>query len=297
MTLTSKHFFLTSTLSAALLLGGCGEPSQSSQTQTKDVSQSSNMEAPQVSVQLWSVKDALKDDFKGTLKEIAAMGFDGVEFAGDFGPFTEDPQGLKAYLKSQGLKASGAHVPMEALKTDFKATAEFYQSLGAKWLIVPWDDRAFDKEKVQDVASDLTSLAEKLAPYNMQVGFHNHAQEWADYKQASYLDYLAQNTPDSVILQQDVGWTIHADKDPIAFVKQYPGRTLTTHFKSDVEEGDNDRQPIIGQDGIQWSAIYRATVEHGGAQWIVLEQEVYPNGMTPLEAVEKTKQGFDNMVK
>lgn len=297
MMLSTKQLLLTSTFSAGLLLAGCSESKQPIDNQAKEVTQTSDIAAPQISVQLWSVKDALKDDFKGTLQEIAGMGFDGVEFAGDFGPFAEDPEGLKAYLKSQGLSASGAHVPMETLKTKFEATAEFYQSLGAKWLIVPWDDRAFDGDSVKEVATDLSALADKLAPYDMQVGFHNHAQEWADYQQASYLDYLAQHTPDSVILQQDVGWTIHADHDPIAFVKQYPGRTLTTHFKSDVAEGDTDKQPIIGQDGIQWSAIYRATVEHGGAQWIVLEQEVYPDGMTPLEAVEKTKQGFDNIVK
>ena len=51
-----------------------------------------------VSVQLWSVKDTLKNDFDGTLKSLAEMEFDGVEFAGDFGPYSNNPAALKAKL-------------------------------------------------------------------------------------------------------------------------------------------------------------------------------------------------------
>lgn len=60
---------------------------------------------PQLSVQLWSVKDAMQADFEGTLTKLAAMGFDGVEFAGFFGNYANDPAGLKAFLDKLGLKA------------------------------------------------------------------------------------------------------------------------------------------------------------------------------------------------
>jgi len=246
-------------------------------------------------VQLWSVKDALKTDFKGTLQDLAELGFDGVEFAGDFGPYADDPQGLQTFLASIGLTASGAHVPFEQLINQFDSTVSFYQALGINALIIPWHERAFSGDEVKDFTSDLTMLSAQLAPFGMQVGFHNHAQEWADYGDGSYFEYIAEHTPETVILQQDVGWTINAGKDPIAFVQDYPGRILTTHFKSDVTE-ESKYLPIIGQDNIGWSAIYQATVNDGGARWIVLEQEVYPNGMTPMQAVAETKAGFDAII-
>ena len=59
---------------------------------------------PQLSVQLWSIKDAMTADFEGTLTKLAAMGFQGVEFAGIFGRFEQNPEGLKVFLKSLGLK-------------------------------------------------------------------------------------------------------------------------------------------------------------------------------------------------
>ncbi|MBU3023251.1 sugar phosphate isomerase/epimerase [Aestuariibacter sp. A3R04] len=249
-----------------------------------------------MSVQLWSVKDELKADFKGTLEQIADMGFDGVEFAGDFGPYTNDPKGLKTYLDSLGLKASGAHVGTATLMENLDDTAAFYQHLGIQALIIPWDDRAFDGDRVHELIDDLKTIDRGLKPYKMQVGYHNHAEEWADYAGTSYYEFIAANTPDSVILQQDVGWTLHAQKDPIAFVQAHPGRIFTTHFKSDVENQPG-ATPLIGQDDIDWLAIFTATVKHGGASWIVLEQEAYPNGMRPMEALQASKKGFDHVLQ
>ncbi|NVK54018.1 MAG: sugar phosphate isomerase/epimerase [Alteromonadaceae bacterium] len=295
--LNAKALVLSAMLPLTALLTGCSEPQSNNSTTTQDIPATATSAAhpAQISVQLWSVKDALKNDFKGTLNKLAELGFDGVEFAGDFGPYADDPQGLQDFLASVGLHASGAHVPFDKLMNDFDSTVAFYQALGINALIIPWHERAFSGDEVIDFTEDLTMLSDKLAPFGMQVGFHNHAQEWADYGDGSYFEYIAEHTPQSVILQQDVGWTINAGKDPIAFVQAYPGRTLTSHFKSDVPE-DSTYLPIIGQDNISWSAIYQATVTDGGASWIVLEQEVYPNGMTPMQAVAETKAGFDAII-
>src|SRR5690554_7215191 len=74
--------------------------------------------SPQLSVQLWSIKDAVSEDFEGTMKKLAAMGFQGVEFAGNFGPYANDPKGLKAFLDKVGLKASGAHVGFDKMSPE-----------------------------------------------------------------------------------------------------------------------------------------------------------------------------------
>ena len=287
---------LLAALTMALVLTGCGE----SETQTAPVATADvtypDFDKPGISIQLWSVKDDVKADFVGTLQALANMGFDGVEFAGDFGPYQHNPTALKANLAELGLAVSGAHVGFDALRGDnLVATALFHQQLGTPYVIVPWDDRAFAAETVDLVAQELTAIAERLAPYGLRVGYHNHAQEMADFGDITFWQHIASNTPDSVVLQQDVGWTLVAEKDPVAMVKAYPGRTLTTHYKApeyDTPKG----KPIVGKDGINWLPIYQATAAIGGAQWIVLEQEQYPDGLTPLEAVAATKQGFDAII-
>lgn len=250
--------------------------------------------SPQVSVQLWSVKDTLKEDFNGTLKALAKMGFDGVEFAGVFGPYKDDPKGLKTLLDSLNLQASGAHISFALLnEQNFAKTVAFFKALKVDMLIIGWDERAWHPEGILDVVSQLNTYAKKLAVHNMKIGFHNHNHEFEEFQGSTYWDYLAQHTPQDVVLQQDVGWTTYAGKDPVEYVRRYPGRTLTTHYKVRLPEGTVGKLPIIGQDTIDWPALIEANIEVGGTRWLVVEQEEYPNGLSPLEAVQASKQGLD----
>lgn len=252
---------------------------------------------PQLSVQLWSVKNDVKSDFKNTLKQLSEMGFAGVEFAGEFGPFKNDAKALKLYLDSIDLKVSGAHVSFEQLNdTNFTQTVSFYQQLGAETLIVGWDERAWHPQGIKTVVALLNKIDQKLAPYGMKTGFHNHDHEFDAYKSETYWDYLAKNTNPNVVLQQDVGWTTYAGKDPIDYVKRYPQRTYTTHYKVRLPEGTQGKLPIIGQDTIDWLALLKANISVGGTKWIVVEQEEYPNGLTPLAAVALSKQGLDKFI-
>ncbi|WP_440904476.1 sugar phosphate isomerase/epimerase family protein [Catenovulum sp. SX2] len=277
---------------ASVLIIGCNATSQAGSNNEND-----NNMMPKISVQLWSVKDDVKEDFKGTLTQLSKMGFQGVEFARDFGPFANDPHGLKQFLAGLNLQASGAHIPFSYLDDEnFLSTVAFYKTLGCDMLIVPYDERAFSADGIEWVVAELNRLAKKLAPYGMKVGYHNHAQEFEAYKQTTYWDYLAQNTLDNVVLQQDVGWTTYSGNDPVAYVRKYPGRTLTTHYKVRLPEGTQGKLPIIGKDTIDWPSLIQANKEVGGTLWLVVEQEEYPNGLTPLQAVAESKKGLDSFL-
>jgi len=284
------HKIILSVFSIVFLLSACqSEPLVNENTTTN---------FPQISVQLWSVKDDLKKDFKGTLEALADMDFDGVEFAGEFGEFADSPKELKKYLNSIGLKVSGAHLSFDKLNIEnFANTVAFYKALDCQVLIVPYDERAWNNEQVVNVVNDLNSLSEKLAPYGMFIGFHNHQHEFNAYQNTTYWDYIASSTNKKVILQQDVGWTHFANKSPVEYVRRYPGRTQTTHYKATLPEGVQNKLPIIGLDTIDWASLIKANVDVGGTEWIVLEQEEYPNGLTPLQAVVKSKNGLDKFIK
>jgi sugar phosphate isomerase/epimerase len=236
----------------------------------------------------------VKADVKGTLQVLANMGFKGVEFAGEFGEFSDNPAGLKALLDELGLQVSGAHVHFDKLnELNFAKTVAFYQAIGCTSLIVPYDERAFSPDGVRQVVLELNALSTKLAKAGMQIGYHNHALEVNDFEGSTYWDFIAQSTNKSVILQLDAGWVTYAGKDPVEYVKRYPGRTLTTHYKVKLPEGSEGKLPIIGQDTIDWAALIKANMEVGGTLWLVVEQEEYPNGLTPIEAVEASKNGLD----
>lgn len=247
---------------------------------------------PQISLQLWSIKDDLKRDFEGSLRRVAALGFSGVEFAGDFGPYANNPQGLKQFLDQLGLKAAGAHVGFDKFNDkNFYATVAFYQTLGCQNLIVPWDDRIATKNGALQVAKELREVAVKLRAFGMRTGYHNHHEEMLEVEGKTIWQWIADNTPAEVILQQDVGWTTYAGKNPIEFVRMYPGRTLLTHYKAKLPKGESGT-PIIGKDRIQWKPLYLSNRDLGGTQWLTVEQEEYPNGLSPFDSV---KASLDNL--
>ena len=249
-----------------------------------------------VSVQLWSVKDTLKNDFHGTLKSLAEMGFDGVEFAGDFGPYSNNPAALRAKLSEFGLVASSAHIGFDALSENtIDSTLLFYKTLGVNTLYIPWDERAWHPEGVKSLVKELTKVSDYATRFDMKIGFHNHNKEFNAFNNATFWDYIATNTPKTMPLQLDIGWVNYADKDPIYFIKKYPNRTLATHIKVRTIKGSN-MSPIIGENNIDWSAIIDTLESHGDTKWLVMEQEEYPNGLTPLQSVAKSKQNLDKIL-
>lgn len=266
----------------ALLLALFGIPALAAMPQT----------APLLALQLWSVKDEIRRDFDGMLGRIAKAGFQGVEFAGQFGPYRGNPAGLKAVLDKNGLQCAGAHVMLPQLaEQHFVATTDFYRTLGCANLVVSVDPRGATMARSAELASDLAALSAKLATLGMRIGYHNHAPEMFGPVGGTPWDVIAQNTPREMILQQDVGWTLSAGKDPAEYVRRYPGRTITTHFKA-KPTADPTSVPIIGKDRADWTELLRAVRETGGTQWIIVEQEDYPDGMGQLESAQASLEGL-----
>lgn len=244
-------------------------------------------------LQLWSVKDEIKQDFEGTLAKIGQLGFQGVEFAGEFGPYKDNPAGLRAFMDRNKLQCAGAHVHFDQLTPDrIEATTAFYRTLGCSNLVIPMDKRGASVDGSAQMSRELSSLSAQLAPKGMRIGYHNHAQEMAGAPGSTPWDVIAQNTPKGAILEQDVGWTTFAGKDPVAYVNKYPGRTVTTHFKAKMAQGTSGGMPIIGQDKTDWAGLVQAVRRVGGTEWIIIEQEEYPNGMGQLETVAASLKGL-----
>ena len=253
--------------------------------------------AQRIGLQLWSVKDEIKQDFEGTLTKISQLGFQGVEFAGEFGPYKDNPAGLKAFMDKNRLQCAGAHMHFDALAPErFDATTAFYKTLGCSSLVISMDKRGASTEQSAQMSKELSALQGKLAAKGMRIGYHNHAQEMAGTVGSTPWDVIARNTPRGAIMQQDVGWTTFAGKDPVTYVNKYPGRTVTTHYKAKFVEGASGGTPIIGQDKTDWAGLTRAVRKVGGTEWIIIEQEEYPNGMGQLETVAASMKGLQGVL-
>lgn len=251
---------------------------------------------PSLSLQLYSIRGDCGKDFDAALAEVAKMGFAGVEFAGYYG-YANKGKDLRKRLDDLGLKAAATHIGTGSFRGDaLQKTIDFHQELGCKYLIVPGDRDFTDPEKSKALAETFNEASAKLKPVGMFCGYHNHTGEFKKDGGKTYWDLFAERTNQDVVLQQDCGWSAAAGYNPVELIKKYPGRTKVTHFKPAVIGDDKSKKPILGQDSVDWAAVYAACVEHGGTEWVTLEQEQYPDGLTPMESTRRSFAGLKKLL-
>jgi sugar phosphate isomerase/epimerase len=224
------------------------------------------------------------------------MGFKGVEFAG-YHKYGGKAKELRQKLDDLGLKGISAHIGTGTLRGDaLKGTIEFHQIIGCKFLIVPHDGAFTDPEKSKELAETFNKTAEVLKPLGMACGYHNHMKEFTKVGDKTYYDLFAERTTTDVVLEQDCGWSAAAGLQPADLMKKFPGRTKLVHFKPTVIGGDKTKKAIFGEDSVDWVSTLAACRTVGGTEWLLIEQEVYPDGKSPMECTELSLAGLKKIL-
>jgi sugar phosphate isomerase/epimerase len=252
-----------------------------------------------IAVQLYSVRDDCNKDFDAALEQISKMGFDGVEFAGYYN-YEGKAKELRARLDDLKLKVAGTHINTGLFRDEvMQNTIEFHRTIGCAFLIVPGDAAFTDPEKSKALAETFNTVAGILKPLGMACGFHNHTSEFKKDGDKTYWDLFAERTSKDVVLQQDCGWTAAAGMDPVEYIEKYPGRTRTVHFKPTIVSADKEKQDtkaILGQDSVDWARVFAACASVGGTEWIVVEQETYPDGKSAMECTQLSLAGLKKIL-
>ncbi len=230
-----------------------------------------------VALGLYSVREECERDWPGTLKAVAEMGYEGVEFAGYHG---WSAKALRQILADNGLGIASCHVGLNMLTDDeLKKTVEFHQELGVKLLVIPYHEET-SAEGWRNFAADLAEISDRLAAYGMQVGYHNHTHEMRPVDGSIPWEIVFDNTPFAVSHQPDTGHMVRGGRDPAAYIRRYRGRTRTVHLK---EYDPENEHAILGEGKVNWEAVFHACREAGGTEWYIIEAENCP--CPPLECV------------
>ena len=247
-----------------------------------------------LALELYSLRDDAPKDMAGTLKNVAQIGYDAVEFAGYFGHSAAD---LKRMLDDAGLQCAGTHTGLDTVGDDqIQQTAEFMATLGSPFLIVPGVGKEFQgtRDGAMRLAEKLSQAAKTAAEFGARVGYHNHMWEFEPLPGGTTtMELLATNTPPEVVLQVDSGNLQEGAADPIEFMETWSRRMATVHIKPYVKSEADFSRYFIGEDDSDWPAILGA-INPANTQFVIVEQERYPGGLTPLECV---KRCYDNLQK
>lgn len=238
----------------------------------------------EIGLQLYSLRDETKKDFRGTLAKVAEMGYAGVEFAG-YGGLT--PNEMAQALRDNGLKAWGAH--FGALpKTDKELDAEIEMALavGNRYLVCPYHKMECRDDALK-LAEIMNETAAKLRPHGIRLGYHNHAHEFVVREGEIIMETLLKNTSPDIFAEFDVFWVAYAGYDPVRFIQKYAGRQPLMHLK---ELGPDRKSNVECGTGIlDFEAIVRAG-EIAGTEHYIIEQEEYT-----LPPLQSCKVSLDNL--
>ncbi|NGO74126.1 sugar phosphate isomerase/epimerase [Streptomyces sp. YC504] len=186
------------------------------------------MAAPLTAVQLYSLRDQLTADRKGTLGALASFGYRAVECHDAL----SDPRALRADLDAAGLVACSAHVP--ALTDQAQAAFRGARTLGATSVVVPFQppERFTDTDGVRDLARELNDAAARAADHGLELGYHNHDFELAQHIDGvPALEVLADHLDEAVFLEVDIYWAAVGGQDVPALLRRLGERVTHLHVK------------------------------------------------------------------
>lgn len=261
-----------------------------------------------VGLQLYSVRDEMKNDPVGTLTELAKIGYKHVEHANyidrKFYGFTAKE--FKVVLDDLGLKMPAGHTVMgkdhwDAGKKDFtdawKYTVEDAAYIGQKYVISPWMDESM-RETYDDLVRylDVFNLCGDLCQKSgMKFGYHNH---WAEFTEElngmKLFDIMMQKLDvNKVVMQLDIGNMYIGGAKALDVIGQYPGKFELIHVKDEiaVDTPEKYESAILGKGIIPVKEVLEICRKTGGTKVYIIEQESY-QGKAPVACM---KENFEIM--
>ena len=243
-----------------------------------------------VGLELYSVRDDLQKDLQGTVRAVAKMGYQDVEFYAPYLEWSEaQAKQMRKLLDELGIHCYSTHND-EDFFSDSKIgkARDLNKILGAKYMVLAWSDPKPNLDGWKSVAETLNNAAEKLAPAGLKVGYHNHDAEWKPVEGKRPIEVIASNTKPSVMLQLDVGTCLEAGADPVAWIKANPGRIRSIHCKDWSPDPNVGYKTLFGEGKADWKAIFQAAEKQGGVEFYLIEQEGsrYPELETARRCLE-----------
>jgi sugar phosphate isomerase/epimerase len=251
-----------------------------------------------IGLQLWSVRDAMKADPKGTIEKVGKMGYSFVETAwlgyadGKF--YGMKPAVFKALVNSNRLVLLSSHVGIWLSDTvSMEKTMAWWdnciadcKAAGVKYIVQPnMDKSAFERLDVLKSYCDyFNAVGAKCNANGIRFGFHNHDREFSKIDSVTIYDFMLQNTdPVKVMFQLDLFGMKQGGKNPVDYFNKYPGRFELWHLKDETEmssAGSMDFKPAFEM------------ADKAGMKNFYVDLEGH--SLPPLESIKKCLEFLNN---
>jgi sugar phosphate isomerase/epimerase len=221
-----------------------------------------------IALQLYTLREALSEDFEGTMRQVAEIGFIGVE---PWGGVMTDVAEKKKFYDALGLTVTSVHyqLPIGERKNEI---LEAMAQLDCNQLILPYiDPNYFTSEDGIKVVADKLNEANEVGQANgLTIHYHNHDFEFRPLNggRPAY-KYLVEQVDPAVKFQLDTYWIQVAGLDPAAVVKEMGSRSPLLHIKDGPADSREADMTALGTGAMDIPAIVAAGGAH--TQWLFVE--------------------------
>lgn len=265
-----------------------------------------------VGIQLYSLRDALKKDFEGTLKKVADIGYEYVEFAGFYERSADE---VKEILNKYGLKAISVHQSIDGFNTAQKMQdfIKYIKTLDIRFVVIPWINKSvfYDQDSYAQFCQTIENAGKIFSENNITLCYHNHDFEFEKLDGQYILDRLYNDVSEKHLQPQlDLCWVNYGGASPVKYIEKYATRSHIIHFKDfyataskeqvyelidetgnvqarDDKQITNFKFMPLGK-GIQnWEEIMSA-VKNSNVEYIIYEKDQWYDG-DPLEDAKQSR--------
>ncbi|MBF9252297.1 sugar phosphate isomerase/epimerase [Pontibacter sp. 172403-2] len=310
--LNRRNFFKTTGALAlgSLLLPSCGNALTQTETAAENTGDSNvSKQVLPVGLQLYTVRELMDQDVRGTLQKIAAIGYKDLESAaGKTGHYYGmKPKEFATLAESMGMKLRSSHVlpgtqlPTEApLPPEFLTLTNGLQQLvdmaaesGQNYLtcayMFPSEHKTLDQYR--RMAELFNRAGEACKKAGLGFAYHNHDFEFETLEGQRPYDLLLAETDKGLVgMELDLYWATKSGNDPVALFEKYPGRFPMWHVK-DMDNTDKKFFTEVGNGTIDFKRIFDKA-ELAGMKYYFVEQD-----QTPGDPLASITTSYNNLVK
>ena len=248
-----------------------------------------------IGLELYSVREGLKKDPDATVRAVAQLGYECVEFYALYFEWTEaQTKQTRKLLDELGIHCYSTHNASSYLSAENISKARDRNLiLGSKYVVTASSKPITGLDGWKEVADSLNFAAERLEVSGLKAGYHNHQTEFTAIDGKRPMEILAKNTKPSVMLQLDVGTCLEAGSDPVAWIRANPGRIRSLHLKDWSSDPAKGYSVLFGEGNADWKNIFAAAETGGGVEYYLLEQE--GSRFSELETAQRCLQSFRSL--
>ena len=255
-------------------------------------------------VQLYSVRDDMRKDPLGTLKQISQMGYKHVEHANYVNRkfYGYSASEFKKVLDDLGMTMPSGHTVLakqhwDAAKNDFtdtwKWTVDDAKTVGQVYVISPAlpENMRKDYDELKRSMDIFNKSGELCKKSGMKFGYHNHDFEFTQQlNNQTVFDIILTSTDPSLVIQQlDIGNMYNGGAKALDILKKYPGRFPSMHVKDEIKAATGNEHyesTVLGKGIIGVKEVIDYGKKYGGTIHYIIEQEAY-QGIPPLTTLKE----------